>query len=60
MVVENFVVAAVVQVKVVHRKSNHSPQGIEVEVLVRGILLRQLLEVQVQQVMELHMIMPPL
>ena len=52
MVVENFVVAAVVQVKVVHRKSNHSPQDIEVEVLVRGILLRQLQEVQVQQVME--------
>ena len=60
MVVENFVVAAVVQAKVVHRKSNHSPLDIEVEVLVRGILLRQLLEVQVQQVMESHMIMPQL
>ena len=52
MVVENFVVAAVVQAKVVLRKSNHSPLDIEVEVLVRETLLRQLPEVQVQLVME--------
>ena len=51
MEVENFVVAAVVQVKVVHRKSNHSPRDIVVEVLVLETLLRQLPEVQVQQVM---------
>ena len=51
MVVENFVVVAVVQVKAVHRRSNLSHRDIVVEVLVLETLLRQLPEVQVQQVM---------
>ena len=51
MVVENFVVVVVVQVKAVHHRSNLSPRDIEVEVLVLETLLRQLPEVQVQQVM---------
>ena len=51
MVVENFVVVEVVQAKVVHLRSNLSPQAIAVEVLALETLLRQLPEVQVQQVM---------
>ena len=52
MVVESFVVAVVVQVRVAHHKSNHSPQDIAVEVQGLVTLLQQLPEVQVQQVME--------
>ena len=51
MVVENFVVVAVVQAKAAHHRSNLSPRDIVVEVLVLETLLRQLPEVQVQQVM---------
>ena len=57
MVVENFVVVAVVQAKAVHHRSNLSPRDIVVEVLVLETLLRQLPEVQVQQVMGLLMTM---
>ena len=51
MVVENFVVVVVVQAKVAHRRSNLSRRDIAVEVLALETLLRQLPEVQVQQVM---------